>query len=126
MTEHEIQNAIRLKLSELGYYTERINVGSGYLLPKDLMDELKRITPPNLKSRLEKIPYFNTGAINGRSDLSAIKDGRIAFLEVKTETGRLSKEQLNFIETMKTWYGCTAGIVRSVEEAVKLVGGAEK
>ena len=37
MTEHDIQSAIRLKLSELGYYTERINVGAGYLIPKKLI-----------------------------------------------------------------------------------------
>lgn len=122
MTEHDIQNAIRLRLSELGYYTERINVGSGYLIPKPLMDEIKRHAPA-LKPKLDKIPYFNTGAVKGRSDLSAIKDGRISFIEVKTETGKPTTEQLHFIEQMQTRYGCTAGVVRSAEEAVELVQG---
>ena len=49
----------------------------------------------------------------------AIKNGKIYFLEVKTKTGRASKEQLNFIEQMKK-NGCVAGIVRSVEDAKKL------
>lgn len=122
MTEHDIQNEIRLKLSELGYYTERINVGAGYLVPKALMDRLKRSASPELKAELNRIPFFSTGAAKGRSDLSAIKDGRIYFLEVKTATGKPSAEQLNFITVMRNRYGCIAGIVRSVEEAVKLVG----
>lgn len=120
MNEHSIQNAIRLELSKLGYYTERINVGSGYLIPKPLMDEIKRHAPA-LKSKLDKIPYFNTGAVKGRSDLSAIKDGRISFIEVKTETGKPTPEQLNFLEQMQTRYGCRAGIARSPEDAVKIV-----
>lgn len=121
MTEHDIQNEIRLKLSELGYYTERINVGAGYLVPKALMDRLKRSASPELKAELNRIPFFSTGAAKGRSDLSAIKDGRIYFLEVKTATGKPSAEQLNFIAVMRNRYGCIAGIVRSVEEAVELV-----
>lgn len=122
MNEHDIQNEIRLKLSELGYYTERINVGAGYLIPKSLMDKLKRSVPSKqLKTALEKIPYFTTGAAKGRSDLSAIKNGRIYFIEVKTELGVASDEQLNFIEQMQSRYGCKAGIARSVEDAVRIV-----
>lgn len=121
MTEHDIQNAIRLKLSEMGYYTERINVGAGYLIPKKLMDKLKRAAPSDLRAQLDKIPYFTTGAAKGRSDLSAIKDGRITFIEVKTDTGTASDEQLNFIKQMHDRYGCRAGIARSVEDAVRIV-----
>lgn len=119
--EHDIQNQIRLKLSELGYYTERINVGAGYLIPKKLMDKLKRSAPSDLRVQLDKIPYFTTGAVKGHSDLSAIKDGRITFIEVKTELGVASDEQLNFIKTMRERYGCTADIARSVEDAVRIV-----
>lgn len=123
MTEADVQNSIRLKLSELGYYTERINVGNGYLVPKELMDEIKRICPPVLKAKLDKVSYFNTGAVKGRSDLSAIKDGRISFIEVKNEVGRPTDEQLNFIKQMQTRYGCRAGIARSVEDALSIVEG---
>lgn len=121
MTEHDLQNQIRLKLSELGYYTERINVGAGYLVPKKLMDKLKRSVSSELRVQLDKIPYFATGAVKGRSDLSAIKDGRITFIEVKTELGVASDEQLNFIKTMRERYGCTADIARSVDDAVRIV-----
>ena len=119
--EHDIQNQIRLKLSELGYYTERINVGAGYLVPKKLMDKLKRSVPSELRAQLDKIPYFTTGAAKGRSDLSAIKDGQIIFIEVKTDSGKASPEQLNFIEQMQARYGCKAGIARSVDDAVRIV-----
>lgn len=120
MTEADVQNSIRLKLSELGYYTERINVGSGYLISKELMDKIKHLCP-QLRSELDKVSYFSTGAVKGRSDVSAIKDGRISFIEVKNEIGKPSPEQLKFIEVMQTRYGCRAGIARSVEDALRIV-----
>lgn len=101
-SEHDIQNSIRLKLSELGYAVFRINSG---------------------KFKMADGRWFDTGVPKGFSDLIAVKGGRIFFLEVKTETGKASPEQLNFIATMRDRYGCIAGIVRSVEEAVDLVTG---
>mgnify|MGYP002516780384 CR=1 FL=1 len=100
MTEHDIQNSIRLKLSELGYAVFRINSG---------------------KIRMADGRWFDTGVPKGFSDLIAVKGGRIFFLEVKTETGKASPEQIKFLATMRDRYGCIAGIVRSVEEAVDLV-----
>ena len=101
-SEHDIQNSIRLKLSELGYAVFRINSG---------------------KFKMADGRWFDTGVPKGFSDLIAVKGGRIFFLEVKTETGKASPEQLNFIATLRDRYGCIAGIVRSVEEAVDLVTG---
>lgn len=100
MTEHDIQNSIRLKLSELGYAVFRINSG---------------------KFKMADGRWFDTGVPKGFSDLIAVKGGRIFFLEVKTETGKASPEQIKFLATMRDRYGCVAGIVRSVEEAVELV-----
>lgn len=102
MTEHEIQNSIRLKLSELGYAVFRANVG---------------------KFQTKDGRWFDTGLPKGFSDLFAIKNGKIYFLEVKAETGKPTAEQLNFLAVMHDRYGCVTGIVRSVEEAVKLVDG---
>lgn len=102
MTEHEIQNSIRLKLSELGYAVFRANVG---------------------KFQTKDGRWFDTGLPKGFSDLFAIKNGKIYFLEVKAETGKPTAEQLNFLAVMRGRYGCVTGIVRSVEEAVKLVDG---
>ena len=122
-SEHDIQSEIRLALSEQGYFTERINVGSGYLIDKPLMEKIKRYCPDWLREELEKVPYFSTGAVKGRSDLSAIKDGGISFIEVKNEKGRPTAEQLNFIKQMQTRYGCRAGIARNVEDALEIVKG---
>ena len=100
MNEHSIQNSIRLKLSELGYCVFRVNVG---------------------KFKTADGRWFDTGLPKGFSDLIAVKDGRISFIEVKTETGKASPEQLNFIEQMRSHYGCNAGIARSVDDAVRIV-----
>lgn len=104
MTEHDIQNAVRLKLSELGYAAFRINTG---------------------KFKLADGRWFDVGVPKGFSDLVAVRDGRVYFLEVKTANGKASPDQLNFIAVMRDRYGCTAGIVRSVDDAVRLVGGEQ-
>lgn len=103
MNEHSIQNAIRLRLSELGYCVFRANVG---------------------RFQTKDGRWFDTGLPRGFSDLFAVKDGRIYFLEVKTETGRPSEEQLKFLAVMRDRYGCVAEIVRSVDDAVRAVGEA--
>ena len=100
MTEHDIQSAIRLKLSELGYAVFRINSG---------------------KVKMSDGRWFDTGVPKGFSDLIAVKEGRIYFLEVKTPTGKASKEQLNFLAVMRDRYGCVTAIVRSVDDAVRTV-----
>lgn len=104
MNEHSIQNAIRLKLSELGYAVFRANVG---------------------RFQTKDGRWFDTGLPKGFSDLMAVKDGKVYFIEVKTETGKASPEQLNFLAVMRDRYGCVAGIVRSVAEAVKLCQSAK-
>ncbi len=100
MTEHDIQNAIRLKLSELGYAVFRINSG---------------------KVRMADGRWFDTGVPKGFSDLIACKDGKIYFLEVKNQDGRASSEQLSFLAVMRNRYGCVAEVVRSVDDAVRAV-----
>ena len=102
MTEHDIQNAIRLKLSELGYAVFRINSG---------------------KVKMADGRCFDTGVPKGFSDLIACKVGRVYFLEVKNETGKASADQLSFLAVMRDRYGCVAEIVRSVDDAVRGVEG---
>ena len=100
MTEHDIQNSIRMKLSELGFCVFRVNVG---------------------RFKTQDGRWFDTGLPKGFSDLMAVKDGRVYFLEVKTETGKASPEQLNFLAVMRDRYGCVTSIVRSVDDAVRIV-----
>lgn len=100
MTESDIQNAIRLRLSEMGYAVFRTNVG---------------------KRRGADGRWFSTGLPKGHPDLYAVKNGKIYYIEVKTPTGKVSAEQEHFIATMRDRYGCVAGVVRSVEDAERLV-----
>lgn len=100
MTESDIQNAIRLRLSEMGFAVFRTNVG---------------------KVRMPDGRWFNTGLPKGHPDLYAVRNGKIYYIEVKTPTGKVSAEQEHFIATMRDRYGCVAGVVRSVEDAERLV-----
>ena len=64
--------------------------------------------------------WFDTGLPKGFSDLFAIKNSRIAFIEVKVKPNAPTPEQRNFIAQMSGRYGCAAGVCYSVEEAVRL------
>lgn len=121
MTEHDIQSSIRLALSERGYFAERINVGQGYLINKTMMDKIKACCP-QLRAELNKIPYFKTGSVLGRSDLSAIRDGKISFIEVKKPGCHIRPDQTLFLKVMRERYGCAGGIAYSVEDALKICG----
>lgn len=102
MTEMDILRSIRLALSERGYCVFRINSG---------------------KVKMADGRWFDVGVPKGFSDLVAVKDGKISFIEVKNEVGRPTAEQINFIKQMQTRYGCRAGIARSVEDALAIVKG---
>lgn len=62
----------------------------------------------------------------GLSDLQFISDdGKlVAFLEVKTNSGSIRKEQLQFIDFInkKNSPNLKAGIVRNVQDALNLIG----
>lgn len=100
--EHAIQNKIRLALKDTCVMF-RMNVGAAYTLNGN---------------------YFKTGVPKGFSDLFGFRksDGKAIFIEVKTSKGKVSAEQLKFIEKMVS-NGAVAGVCRSAEEAVKLVNG---
>lgn len=99
MTEHDIQNQIRLELTALGWLTFRFNVG---------------------KVKTSDGRHFDTGLPIGFTDLVAFKNGETIFIEVKKPDGKPSKHQLNFIEQLKK-NGFKAGIVHSVEETINLI-----
>lgn len=97
MTETDIQNAIRCELSKYGVV---VRMNTGFFQTFD--------------GRVIKC------GIKGMSDLLFIGQGYVAFIEVKTPTGRLRPEQKNFLARMKSM-GHIAGVARSVDEAVKLI-----
>lgn len=62
--------------------------------------------------------------VKGTSDLIGFRicDGAFVAIEVKTETGRLSKEQKNFLDAMKN-YGIICGVARNTEQAREIING---
>ena len=99
--EIDIQNAIRIALSKHGVVI-RQNTGNFEL------KDGRRIMC----------------GVKGLSDLLFIGKGYVAFIEVKNATGRVSPEQQNFIKKMQS-LGHKAGICRSVDDALKLIGESE-
>ena len=100
MKESDIQNSIRLALNKYAVIF-RNNVA---------------------RVRLADGRVFDTGLPKGYSDLSGFRksDGKMIFLEVKTEKGKLRKEQIHFLDEMNK-YPVIASVCRSAEEAVKIV-----
>ena len=100
MTEQDIQNQIRMALSPIAVVF-RVNTG----------------TVKTIDGR-----YFKTGVPKGYSDLSGFRksDGKMFFIEVKTPTGRASKDQLHFLEQMDR-YPVITGIARSADEALEII-----
>lgn len=98
--EHNIQNQIRLALSEYCIIF-RINVGKG-------------CTPDGR--------YFTTGVPPGFSDLFGVRksDGKAVFIEVKTSKGKATLKQRQFIQQMRL-SSAIAGICRSADDAIKLI-----
>jgi hypothetical protein len=103
LTEADLMRQIMVALSADGHFVARANVGlffTAYGRP------------------------VKTGLPKGFSDLFGHRasDARAFYFEVKTTTGRASKEQLAFIAAMKK-RGALAAIVRSVEDARLAVAG---
>lgn len=101
MREIDMQNAIRIALSKYGVV---IRQNTGNFALKDG----RRITC----------------GVKGLSDLLFIGKNYVAFIEVKNATGKATDEQVNFIKKMQS-LGHKAGICRSVEDALKLIGETE-
>lgn len=103
LSEHDIQNLIRMELSKAGHTVFRINVG---------------------KVKMQNGRWFETGVPKGYCDLSGFRkgDAKAFFIEVKNETGRVRPEQKLFIEQMRK-RGALAGVARSVADAMEIVNG---
>ena len=104
-TETDIMNEIRLALSAAGHMNFRANVG---------------------KVKMADGRWFSTGLPDGFSDLFGFRktDAKIFFIEVKTPTGKLRKDQERFLTAMNQ-RGAIVGVARSTEDALKIVGEKE-
>lgn len=120
--ELNIQNEIRLNLPE-NVRMFRNNVGTGWTG--------KSIKTKSGSMLIENPRPLNAGLCVGSSDLIGwtsieIKPEMIGqkiavftALEIKTETGKISKEQKNFIELIHK-FGGIASIIRSVDDLKKV------
>jgi hypothetical protein len=98
MVETDIQNSIRLALSQFGVVI-RQNTGNF-------------LTPDGRRVKC---------GVTGLSDLLFVGDGYVAFIEVKKPGGRIRPEQKNFIRRMRELHH-RAGIAYSVEDALRICG----
>ena len=124
MTEHEIQNEIREALQYTPGTFWRVNVVSGFTGPY--------IRNSNRTVTITKPSWISSGVPKGFPDLIGIKPviirenmigetiGQFAFIEVKTEHGRLSQDQKLMLALLRS-QGGIGGVARSVDEALKLI-----
>ena len=111
--ETRIQNAILLALSEAGCTVWRVET-AGAWVGRVIHKERDTVT-------LAGARMFTTGLCKGGSDIIGVApDGRFMAIEVKTKTGKPSKEQLTFIDIIRN-AGGIAGIARSPAEALELL-----
>jgi len=120
MREADIQNSIRIHISkhQLGVLF-RANVGEAWT-----GDRIERNLDGSIT--IHRPRRFNTGLPPGFSDLFGVTaGGRAAFIEVKSQSGRLSPEQEKFLQYM-TRLGAAAGVARNPEEADKILAGVSR
>lgn len=121
MLESVIQNKIRCALSSTDSIVFRTNAGTFYqgdAKTVKRIDSIEYAHPIRILTKLRTIE----GLPKGFSDLIVIDRKGIAFIETKNETGQARDEQIKFINRMKQ-LGHRAGFARSVEDAMKIVGG---
>lgn len=112
--ETKLQRLIMVELSKAGHTVWRNETGR-FWTGKPIHKDGKTVTLANA----HMIPL---GLCVGSSDLVGIQraTGRFFAIEVKTEKGRPSKEQLQFIDHVIE-RGGIAGIARSPQDALELL-----
>lgn len=101
MNEADLVRSIMIALSNDGHFVCRANVGLFF-------------TQDGRPIR-SGLPVGFSDLFGNRRD-----DAKAFYLEVKTPTGKVSTEQMAFINAMKI-RGAIAGVVRSIEDAQKLL-----
>jgi len=114
MSESSTQRDIMMAVSKVGCRIFRHNVAEGWIGDAEVTHHAGGISV--------YIPHarpLHAGLVVGGSDLIGWNSqGRFTALEVKSKTGRLSTEQRNFIDAVRS-SGGIAACVRSVEEALE-------
>lgn len=99
--EQAIQDSIRVALAEHGYVVFRTNVG---------------------KVKTADGRWFDSGLPTGFPDLVGYKpeNGKIYFIEVKTQTGHRRADQVAFANGLRN-KNVIYGVARSADEALNIV-----
>ena len=90
-----------------------------FALPRDAIVHhcANEVTEPGSRGQIRQSILVGMGVHAGFADLIVISSGRVLFLEVKSQTGRLRKSQEGFRDTV-----CAQGfgwaLVRSVDDAL--------
>lgn len=114
MLESVIQNVIRCSLSSTDRVVFRANAGEFWQGKQVFSKEFNQPVLINLR-KVDGLP-------KGFSDLIVVDKQGICFIETKTATGKPTEDQIKFLNRMRL-LGHRAGIARSVEDALKIVGG---
>ena len=116
-SEHIIQDEIRLALSQHGIVL-RLNSGKFWQGKRVWSNEFNQFILITLR------PV--QGCPEGTPDLLFLgENNNIAFIECKDHKGKTREKQEKFIEIMHQ-YGIKAGIARSVEDALEIIGVKNK
>ena len=76
------------------------------------------------RNRDGSVRYIRANTQRGMSDImGTLMDGRTLAIEVKSRTGRMRPGQEEFLASIRA-AGGVAGVCRSVEDAMKLLGDA--
>lgn len=121
MSETALGKRISLIASSLGHRIFRSNVGEGWIGKAVFFSKPAKIEvfPGDVIIRKAKRLHF--GLCPGQGDyIGFSKDGRFINLELKTETGKVRQEQINFSDAVKS-VGGIAGVCRSEEYAFELL-----
>ena len=111
--ESQIQNEIRLALSEYGIVL-RLNSGKFWQGERVWSKEFNQYILVNLRAV--------QGCPEGTPDLLFLGEGNnVIFLECKTKKGAVREKQKRFIEIMHQ-YGIKAELTRSPKDALKIIG----
>lgn len=112
-SEAYIQNEIRLAASQHGIVL-RLNSGKFWQGKRVWSNEFNQFVLIDLR------PV--QGCPEGTSDLLFLgENNNVAFIECKDHKGKAREKQEKFIDVMHK-YGIKAGIARSAEDALKIIG----
>lgn len=130
--ETNIVREIMLEVSKLGSKIFRNNTGSAWIGESIRINKSGTVFVNPGDVVIRNARYFQAGLCVGSSDLIGLTPVEITSemvgkkvavftaIEVKTETGKPSKEQLAFIEMVKN-NGGMAGIATNPEQATKII-----